>query len=465
MIRVLIVDDEVQLVEAFKKQLASEGMHTIGASSAKEALSILKKESFDIGVLDLKLPDIDGVELLLKIKQSEPAMEIVMLTGFASVDTAIRSMKLGAYDYLTKPCKFADLHKTILKAYEKKTLQEKNILLEEHMQRMGIHDNFIGESEQMKKVKNLISVVAASNMPVLILGETGTGKELTARAIHNLSQRSGNPFVVINASTLQDTILESELFGYKKGAFTGAQTDKLGLVELANRGTLFVDEVGDMGMAIQAKVLRVLEAGTFMKLGDTKETVVDVRFVFATNKDLKGEIREGKFRKDLFFRMNAFTINLPPLREKREDILLLATYFLNKFTRGKKKKRFSDEAVELLTSYNWPGNVRELANVIERAVLLSAQSDSIILDDFPEGMLDTEIKQQGTKESLMLSEEPSSNEESAQKPRRGMMKLDQIEQEHIEKVLSSVGGNKAKAARLLGITRRTLYTKIRNHSK
>lgn len=465
MIRVLIVDDEVQLVEAFKKQLASEGMHTIGASSAKEALSILKKESFDIGVLDLKLPDIDGVELLLKIKQSEPAMEIVMLTGFASVDTAIRSMKLGAYDYLTKPCKFADLHKTILKAYEKKTLQEKNILLEEHMQRMGIHDNFIGESEQMKKVKNLISVVAASNMPVLILGETGTGKELTARAIHNLSQRSGNPFVVINASTLQDTILESELFGYKKGAFTGAQTDKLGLVELANRGTLFVDEVGDMGMAIQAKVLRVLEAGTFMKLGDTKESVVDVRFVFATNKDLKGEIREGKFRKDLFFRMNAFTINLPPLREKREDILLLATYFLNKFTRGKKKKRFSDEAVELLTSYNWPGNVRELANVIERAVLLSAQSDSIILDDFPEGMLDTEIKQQGTKESLMLSEEPSSNEESAQKPRRGMMKLDQIEQEHIEKVLSSVGGNKAKAARLLGITRRTLYTKIRNHSK
>lgn len=449
MIRVLLVDDELQLIEAFKKQLTREGMHVITASYANEALAIVKEESVDVGVLDIKLPDLDGVELLLKLKQIEPTLEVVMLTGYASVDTAIRSMKLGAYDYLTKPCKISELQKVILKAYEKKTLKEKNIVLEEHLHRIGIHDDFIGESEQMKKVKNLISVVAASNMPVLILGETGTGKELTARAIHDLSQRSGNPFVVINASALQDTILESELFGYKKGAFTGAQNDKLGLIELASNGTLFVDEVGDMGLPIQAKVLRVLEAGTFIKLGDTKESRVDVRFIFATNKELKNEIKEGKFRKDLFFRMNAFIINLPPLREKREDIPLLAKYFLDKFTRGNKEKRFSQEAIESLTSYGWPGNVRELANIIERSVLLSAHEE-ITMDDFPEGMLDVD---------------PQASEQETLKSRNAILKLDRLGKEHIKRVLDSVGGNKAKAARLLGITRKTLYSKISKNFK
>jgi DNA-binding NtrC family response regulator len=445
MIRVLLVDDELQLIEAFKKQLTREGMHVITASYANEALAIVKEESVDVGVLDIKLPDVDGVELLLKLKQIEPTLEVVMLTAYASVDTAIRSMKLGAYDYLTKPCKISELQKVILKAYEKKTLKEKNIVLAEHLHRIGIHDDFIGESEQIKKVKTLISVVSASDMPVLILGETGTGKELTARAIHDQSQRSGNPFVVINASALQDTILESELFGYKKGAFTGAQNDKLGLIELANNGTLFMDEVGDMGLPIQAKVLRVLEAGTFMKLGDTKETRADVRFIFATNKELKTEIKEGRFRKDLYFRMNAFIISLPPLREKREDIPLLAKYFLDKYTRGNKRKRFSQEAIELLTSYGWPGNVRELANVIERAVLISAHEE-IIVDDFPEAMLDVE---------------PQDREQETLKSRDAILKLDRLGKEHIKRVLNSVGGNKAKAARLLGITRKTLYSKIR----
>jgi two-component system response regulator AtoC len=450
MIRVLIVDDELQLIEAFKKQLTREGMHVITASYANEALSIVKEESVDVGVLDIKLPDLDGVELLLKLKQIEPTLEVVMLTAYASVDTAIRSMKLGAYDYLTKPCKISELQKVILKAYEKKTLREKNIVLEEHIHRIGIHDDFIGDCEQIKKVKALISIVSASDMPVLILGETGTGKELTARAIHDQSQRSGNPFVVINASALQDTILESELFGYKKGAFTGAQSDKLGLIELANNGTLFMDEVGDMGLPIQAKVLRVLEAGTFMKLGDTKETRADVRFIFATNKELKSEIKEGRFRKDLYFRMNAFIIKLPPLREKREDIPLLAKYFLEKFARGGKKKRFSKEAIELLMAYEWPGNVRELANVIERSVLLSAQREEINVDDFPEGMLDVY---------------PEAREQETLKSRDDILKLDRLGKEHIKRVLNSVGGNKTRAARLLGITRKTLYSKISKHLK
>lgn len=449
MVSVLIVDDELQLVEAFRKQLGREGMHVITASYANEALSIMKEERVDVGVLDIKLPDLDGVELLLKLKQIEPTLEVIMLTAYASVDTAIRSMKLGAYDYLTKPCKISELQKVILKAYEKKTLKEKNIVLEEHLHRIGIHDDFIGESDQVKRVKTFISIASASDIPVLILGETGTGKELTARAIHDQSQRSGNPFVIINASALQDTILESELFGYKKGAFTGAQNDKLGLIELANNGTLFIDEVGDMGLSIQAKVLRVLETGTFMKLGDTKETRADVRFIFATNKELKNEIKEGRFRKDLYFRMNAFIINLPELREKREDIPLLANYFLDKYSRGRKKKRFSQEAVKLLTSYGWPGNVRELANVVERAVLISADEE-ITVDDFPEGMLDME---------------PQDMEQERLKSKDAILKLNRLEKEHIKTVLNSVGGNKTEAARLLGITRKTLYSKIRKDFK
>jgi two-component system NtrC family response regulator len=329
-------------------------------------------------------------------------------------------------------------------------LQEKNLVLEEHLQRIGVHDDFIGDSKGMKKVKSLISVVAGSNMPVLILGETGTGKELTARAIHDRSPRSANPFVPINASALQETILESELFGYKKGAFTGAQDNKLGLLEIAHDGTLFVDEVGDMGLNIQAKILRALETGVFMKLGDTKETKVNVRFIFATNKEIRSEIDCGRFRKDLFFRMNAFTITLPSLREKREDIPLLANYFLEKFTRGGRRKSLSGAAIDLLRSYDWPGNVRELANVIERSVLLSDSREEIIVDDFPEDILNFALR-------------TGKNDDA--RPRNGVTKLARVEEEYVAEVLNSVGGNKSKAARLLGITRKTLYSKLGGNSK
>ncbi len=445
MIRVLIVDDEQHLVDAFKKQFTEDGLEVATSSCAADAISIMKRENFDVAVLDIKLPDQNGVELLLKLKQMEPTLEVIMLTGYASVDTAIRSMKLGAYDYLTKPCKIADLYKVILKAYENKSLKEKAILLEEHLHRMGVHDDFIGESGQMDKVKKLISLVATSHTPVLILGETGTGKELAARAIHDLSPRSEHPFVAINSSALQETILESELFGYKKGAFTGAMSNKLGLLEIANKGTFFIDEVGDMGLNIQAKILRVLETGAFMKLGDTKETRVDVRFIFATNKELKSKIEEGTFRKDLYFRINAFIISLPALREKKEDIPLLADYFLQKFKNGGKKKRLSREATELLMSYEWPGNVRELTNVIERSVLLSGEREEIIVDDLPEDM---------------LNRAPCIREGERHRSKGSPLKLSRLEEKHIEKVLTSVRGNKSKAARLLGISRKTLYSKL-----
>jgi DNA-binding NtrC family response regulator len=450
MIRVLIVDDEVRLAEAFKKQLVGEGMEVVAVPNAGSALSIVSSELFDVAVVDIKLPDLNGVDLLLKLKQAEPTLEVIMLTGYASVNTAIQSMKLGAYDYLTKPCKFSELSNVILKAYEKKALKEKNIILEEHLQRIQGRDEMIGATPQMRKVKELISLVATSSTPVLISGETGTGKELVARAIHDSSSRSENPFVVINASTLQPAILESELFGYKKGAFTGAETNKVGLLEIANNGTFFIDEVGDMGLSIQAKLLRVLETGSFMKLGDTRETKTDARYIFATNKDLKKEIERGAFRKDLFYRINGVIITLPLLRERREDIPLLAHHFVEKFTgEGGKKKRLSKEAVDLLISYDWPGNVRELAMLIGRASLLSRSREEIVADDFPEDLL---IKPAAAKND--------GNSEAADP-----LSLARLEAEHTERVLKSVGGNKSKAARLLGISRKKLYRRLAIHSK
>jgi len=448
MIRVLIVDDEIQLAQAFMKQLSKEGMDVTTVASGAEALKIIGQDDFDVAVLDIKLPDIDGIDLLSKLRNAEPTIEVIMLTGYASIDTAIRSMKLGAYDYLTKPCKISELSSVISKAYEKKSLKDKNILLREHIQRISIQDEFVGNSKQMQRVKDLIALVAASDTPVLIQGETGTGKELAARAIHSLSPRSSNPFVAINSSALQESMLESELFGYKKGAFTGAHNNKPGLLEIANEGTFFVDEIGDMSSAIQAKLLRVLENGTFMKLGDTKETRVDVRFVFATNKDLANEVKEGRFRKDLFFRMNAFVIQLPPLREKKEDIPLLVEYFLTKFARAGEKKQLSEKVKELIKGYYWPGNVRELANVIERACLISMDRKEILPEDLPEAIFASGYSQIKGPDIKKLKE--------------GGTSLAELEIEHIRHVLNSVGGNKSKAARILGISRKKLYNKLEN---
>ncbi len=449
MIRVLIVDDEHQLVEAFKKKLAKEGLEVFTALNGREAITIMKDNELDIGLFDIKLPDMDGVELLGRLREMQPTSEVIMLTGYASVDTAIRSMKLGAYDYLTKPCKLSELHNVILKAYEKKQLKEKTIVLEEHLQRVEIHDNFIGESKGAREVKKFVSMVSTSDVPVLVLGETGTGKELVARAIHGQSRRFTNPFVVINASCLQENILESELFGYKKGAFTGAQTDKVGLLEIANKGTFFVDEVGDMSQAIQAKLLRVLETSVFRKLGDTKEIKVDVRFIFATNKSIEEEVETNRFRKDLFYRLNTFIITIPPLRDRKDDITMLAEYFMEKFARGSEKKAISKAAMDLLIEYQWPGNVRELANVLERAILISGKRGEIVSDDFPRNVA----------HSL-----PTIAGRLKHKAGQDTLRLDTMEKEHIEKVLKFAEGNKSKAARLLGISRKKLYQKIEEDS-
>lgn len=446
-IRVLIVDDEAKLAQAFSKKLSQEGMRVSLAFSGKEALSVAEKENYDVAVLDLRLPDTDGTDLLLKLKQIHPTLEVVVVTGYASVDTAIRSMKRGAYDYLTKPVKLTELSALVVKAFEKKALHETNIILKEQLCRTTVHGAFVGESPGIREVRRLVSVVAPSDTPVLILGETGTGKELVARAIHQGSLRSDQPFVAINSSTLQGMILESELFGYKKGAFTGADADKLGLLEIAHRGTFFVDEIGDMDPAIQAKCLRVLETGTFRKVGDTRETSVNVRLVFATNKNLEAEVEAGHFRKDLFYRLSAFTIVVPPLREHPTDIPLLVEYFLSRLARGRKPKTVPQEVAKALGQYGWPGNVRELANTIERAVLLAQSREEIGFGEFPPNIFNGLEKIQNGGHERPEVHKPG-------------IDLAALEKEHIQRVLESVGGNKSRAARLLGISRKKLYAKI-----
>lgn len=444
--RVLIIDDEVELVRAFRQKLLKEGMEVETAHTGREALALMKKQAFDVGVVDIKLPDMDGIELLSMIREMQPIIEVIMVTGYASIDTAIKSMKLGAYDYLTKPCKLTELANVVLKAHEKKALREKNILLEEHITRVDAHDQFIGESHLIKEVKRLISVVAGSDVPVLVLGETGTGKELVARAVHRLSRRSASPFVTVNSGNLQEAILESELFGYKRGAFTGAQTDKIGLVEIAQGGTFFIDELGEMSPAIQAKLLRLLETGVFRKLGDTRESRVDVRFICATNKNLETEVKEKRFREDLFYRLNTFMIAVPPLRERKEDLPLLVDYFLRKLARGGIVRTVSSETMRALLNYRWPGNVRELANVLERAVLLSGSRSQVALDVLPENVL--------------ANTGPADDWHDDYRSGPGVMGLTMMEKTYVEDVLRSVGGNKSKAARLLGISRKRLYNKI-----
>ncbi len=445
--KVLVVDDEQRLANGLQTRLSENGHEAVTAYTGKQALAESKTKSFDVCILDIRLPDIDGIDLLKKLKDLQPTMEIVMLTGFASLDTAIESMKRGAYDYLTKPYKLSRLENVIAKAYEKKSLKEKNIILQERLQRAETQGRIVAEGNAMKQVMNLVKLVARSDVPTLVLGETGTGKELIARAIHDMSDRSANAFLAINSSALQESILENELFGHKRGAFTGAQVDKMGLLEIANKGTFFIDEVADMSPNIQAKLLRVLETGRFRRLGDTRELHVDVRFVCATNKNLDVEEAEGRFRKDLLYRLNTFTIALPPLRERKDDIPYLTEHFLKKFVRGNNTvKHISAAAMKLLHNYEWPGNVRELANVLERAILISSERAEIAVDDLPQSLVHKASSSNERKTFKDLAED--------------IMSLEEMEKKYILHVLELVGNNKVKATRLLGISRSKLYKKL-----
>lgn len=436
-----MIDDGVKQAVALKRKFATVGIAATLVSSAADILTLFKEARFDVALLDTRLSDLHNLGIFEKLKRKERTLPVIIYTDYKNLDSAVRCMKRGAYDYLIKPCTFQKLVEAICEAAKKK-MNNVELKLHENSEMNSETNILVGQSEAIRKVRDLIRLVAPSQAPVLILGETGTGKEVVARAIHDQSPRRGTPLVAVNASALQENILESELFGYKKGAFTGAFSDKKGLLEVAHNGTCFIDEVGDMGLSIQTKILRVVESGVFMKLGDTRETKVDVRFLFATNKDLASSMEYGSFRKDLFYRINAFTLNLPSLKEKRDDIVLLTHHLLTKFSQ--EKKYLSKKVIKLLTDYDWPGNVRELANVVQRAVLVSGARKTITWEDLPENIINV-IK------SKVKRRTPAPLGATSLHTRQG---------EHVAKVMDLAEGNKAQAARLLGISRNTLYRKL-----
>ncbi len=438
MIRLLIVDDEEAYRNLLSERFTMIGNSVILAATGQEALEKVKDEPFDVAILDLRMPGMDGIELFKKIKDLQPVNEVIFLTGQATVDVAIEAMKLGAYDFLTKPCQLSELQAVVQKAYEKKQLAEK-VHRQAELQSRARTVNLIGETPAMRQVKALIARVAPTESTVLIEGESGTGKEVVANAVHQSSHRSKNPFVVINCGAVPETLLESELFGHEKGAFTGAIRRKSGLFEIADTGTLFIDEVSEMSTGMQVKLLRVIETGRFRRVGDTREIEVDVRVLCATNKRLLQETAEGRFREDLFYRINVMNIQLPPLRDRAEDIPLLVNYFI-RTSRHPQSERIhvASEVMEAFLSYSWPGNVRELSNVIERAIILS-NNNLITLNEIPN------LDRSG------LNREQQS---------LAALSLNEIEKRHIRLVLEAQKGNKTRAARILGISRPKLYRKM-----
>jgi len=436
-IKILIAEDEKNLRKVLVNELSTEGYDIVEADDGKKALEILQKDDYDVVLLDMNMPVLDGIEVLKRMRALEIPTEVIILTGNMTLTTAVEAMKLGAYDYLTKPFNLNELSLVIEKAYEKKKLRRENLLLKTQIRRQSENSRVVVKSQMMLELMETVKKVAVSDFPVLIIGESGSGKELIARSIYKESARADGPFVAINCGAIPDNMIESELFGYEKGAFTGAHARKLGLLEIANNGTLFLDEIGDMPLVLQVKLLRVIETGSFFRLGSTRDLKVDIRIVSATNKNLKAEIEKGTFRQDLFYRVAALTVQVPPLRERAEDIQLLIDHFTN-ITPGFRAKRFSRKALKILNEYSWPGNVRELQHVVHRALLLS-KADVIEPDDLPAD----------------LNRTPQPGQSGA-----GGKRLDELEKEHILAVLRDAGGQRGRAAEILGIDPKTLYRKL-----
>ncbi len=439
-IRILFVDDEKTYCEVMKKELTLMGYFVVTAGDGEGALEQLSRRDFDVVVLDIALPGISGVDTLKRITQEDYPVEVIMLTGQGTIESAVESMKLGVYDYITKPCKLRELDTLINKAYEKKELAKENVslkrLVNDKTRRPVIH----GKSHAIKEVIKLMDKVAGTDSTVLVQGESGTGKELVAGYIHEKSTRAGKPFVVVNCAAMQDTLLESELFGHARGAFTGAHDARIGLFEAADGGTIFLDEVGEMSPNLQSKLLRVLQSGETRRLGENRIMEVNVRAIAATNKDLHHEVKEGRFREDLFYRLNIITINLPPLRERKEDIPILVEQFINLYKETGLDKWIDKKTMRFLTDYMWPGNVRELQNTIERMVILSdgEKIENWALPDYfyaaPLG--------ETLPDDITLAE---------------------LERRYIHHVLTEKKGNKAQTAQTLGVSLKTLYNKLKEY--
>lgn len=443
-VNILIVDDEEIVRGSLLDWLKEDGYQVEAVEDGFKALEKFRDRSWDIALIDLKMPKMDGLELLGKIKEIRPQTQVVIITAFATVNTAVQAIKIGAYDYLVKPFNPEELSLLIKRLVEGQNLLKEISHLRKELQKQYQFYDLISKSAAMQKVFDLARTTAKSNSNILILGESGTGKELLARAMHNESLRAGGPFIAVSCVALTETLLESELFGHEKGSFTDAIAQKKGKFELADRGTIFLDEIGDISPKLQLSLLRVLQEKEFTRVGGTKSIKVDARIIAATNRDLKKAVDEEKFRDDLYYRLNVISIELPPLREHKEDIPLLVHHFIEKFNieMGGKVERISEEALEILMKYNWPGNVRELENVIERAMVIT------------KGTL---IKAEDLHLSPQVLKEKGAAQLAADKT------IKSIEKKHIAQILEENKWNIQKSAEQLGIDRVTLYNKIKKY--
>lgn len=455
--RVLVVDDELSVREFFEILLSKEGYQVVTAEDGVHALELIRDQGFDLVITDLQMSRGDGMTLLKESKLIDPSVPVIMMTAYATTDSAVEAMKLGAFDYLSKPFKIDEIKVTLTKALENRNLLSENKNLKNQLQTKYDFKNLIGESEPMQRVYELIRKTAATKTNVLIAGESGTGKELVAKAIHFNSERKDKPFITVNCGAIPENLIESELFGHVKGSFTGAVVDKEGLFGVADKGTIFLDEIGELPLAMQVKLLRVIQERTFMAVGGTKLKEVDVRIIAATNRDLGLEVQTGNFREDLYYRLNVIQIKLPPLRNRKVDIPVLAAHFLTKYASDAKKKILgvNSKTMEYLMNYDFLGNVRELENVIERSVALEGTNE-IQVSSLPSNVLHPEQN----KDKLTF-------EGGAIDLDRGGIALDDLmdcfEKDLLLRALERTRGSRTKAAKLLGITTRSIRYRIKKH--
>ncbi|MBL7130584.1 MAG: sigma-54-dependent Fis family transcriptional regulator [Candidatus Omnitrophica bacterium] len=448
--RILVIDDEGKMRRVLEMSLSEKGYNIYLAESGEEGIKVLQEKDVDLVITDMKMPGIDGLKVLERAKELDPDCPVILMTAYGTVETAVKAMKEGAYDYILKPFELEEMNILVEKALRLTRVIRENRVLKEELKGRYEFQNIVGRSRLMQDVFKFINQVASTTSTVFIYGETGTGKELVARAIHYQSPRREEPFVPVNCAAIPETLLESELFGYVKGAFTGAHTNKIGRFETAHRGTIFLDEVGDMPVSLQAKILRVLQEKSFEKVGGTESIKVDVRIIAATNTDLKTALNKGTFREDLYYRLNVFPVYLPPLRERKEDISLLAHYFLKRYNKafGKDIKEISPEFIELLLEHHWPGNVRELENIMERAIVLAPGS---ILKP---AALYFYVKK-GDKAGLWKGMNYSAAKERV---------LDSFEKDYLAHLLKTAHGNISEASRIAQIDRKNLYQKLKERN-
>jgi len=467
-LKILFADDEKSLQELMRLELPRMGHEVTVCADGKAAVAALEKQSFDCLLVDLDMPGLNGIEVIGRAKEISPDIEAIVLTGKSSLETAVAALRHGTCDYLTKPCRLVELQAVLRRVAQKRELTNKYRAVQRRLERLEGSPELVGESPAIRQVRELVAKVAPAHCTVLILGETGTGKELVARALHRQSLRAEMPFVAVNCGALPETLIESELFGHRKGSFTGADEHRAGLFEVASGGTLFLDEIGELPKAVQAKLLRFLESGEIRRVGENESLHCDVRVLCATHRDLDQMVADGEFREDLWFRINTFEIHVPPLRERVEDIPLLAQHLARRFRPGLRPEDelFTPEALEAMQAHTWPGNVRELANCVEHAMILCPRLP-IDLEHLPERLHAARRREEpparlGGRDPSLSS--PSPRAEAGPSPRRASHTLRDLEMQAIYDALDRHGGNKPKAAEELGISLKTLYNKLNQAS-